>query len=1333
VTQNYNFNGLFGSILPNVYIDKITLEGADASVKKASANKQSAIELHIKPRKKDDKFGWTGNPTADKYIDSNILRITYNLFLEVSDINKAFTGVFKGITQPGGLFEHINLSVVTFSGIKGRKAYLAALNKQTVGLKDGGSEVSSIDKVIADFVAKNYSGLLYQQGLEYGKDYTYTGESVWSSIPGNPSTLLNTAQIDPSNYSAFLEHTKDQYRYHMPNGTIVYKIPIRIVQELYGEVYPDHLSAIATCTLDTEYMQHAAWDKIPTEVKTLEMAIGVSNLFGAMIKHGRHATEVIIDAGKTVQKGMMFYISENQGDTTKFNHMKGDLWFGGVHKDTLPDGTMKYMAGNNHDNNLHPILEYILVDNKRILDFRQITTIKKTILNFQKTSDSIFGGSYYNLQSKVSVADFSEIACFSNLISSIQRGTSENPNVSIKLFFTIDWGKLIKRYSLIPGLLDLESSIIETFGSLHDSMLSFKIYRERLNVAHNIVNQNNRKLIYDGYPKIFYYGRGGATKLFLDAGDEKIYNKPISALVPVNLNYGKGGLPVAANLQHYTFTDYDVTAAASEPGESIQNGQFKYSIEVEFHDPTLDFLMLHYNTIEEAIQPLEEYVAAANGSHHTLNSGKPVNFFNAYTGKYSKAWQNEMAGHYSANEQNYKKAFQSAWELINIMRFLSPTSGISGEVEDWPATIQTFLSPDSATPEGIIVAFDMLNTIFKQLEKLINSFSTRNIPKVEATTQENDDGTTSPVMQHFTKDPLGSALPKRKIKVIYDFDSPEEIVDTTNRDAGYDYFGNIVNRSENSIGLKVISKFDYDYKSDQEFAKYFYTNIATGKLPFLLDSNKQKYMIEVYPGANKGRYFTVPKGYTFLPNYFVDPNTENVYWQVINNIIRYKSNLPGNSKDDAMLGYGPNDTIPGFFAITKQMERILKDYQTLASQGAYFSHSTIVDPMVDPEVVDEKPPVPDGAPDGEKKPKNDAQTVSEMKIPWAKNYGQEKLLLSLICANAFNLDVLDASLGTFNCGTKGSRIQHLINIIATKYVILNGPQSAVKQIITPYIKNLPLQILALMYNHSLNEQHLKESFRYNITGGDPLLYDEGIGNAGPTGAGFIGDTDDDTMYLDKFGQFWFSHQNLGEIEYLSGYQQTTKIPPIEMKAYINPETALPHKAAFGSVYPSSNKETSNIEKYEYDYNSYVNSPVWKPLTVGQLNNFKIDAALIVGGHVLCRIKKYKNSTFNSIPYDVLSLPLYDEYFFIAQEELNINQNANFMSTPNPDVIMNDPKPVPAAVGEPPQQGEKDKEYCEENPDDPDCIAQQEAAGFFDCPDGFVPDGFGGCVEEQSGI
>jgi hypothetical protein len=265
----------------------------------------------------------------------------------------------------------------------------------------------------------------------------------------------------------------------------------------------------------------------------------------------------------------------------------------------------------------------------------------------------------------------------------------------------------------------------------------------------------------------------------------------------------------------------------------------------------------------------------------------------------------------------------------------------------------------------------------------------------------------------------------------------------------------------------------------------------------------------------------------------------------------------------------------------------------------------------------------------------------EQKMPWQKLIGQEALLLSLIMQNYLKLGYWDTKLRSFDIQDSNSLLGTYMNDVLLQatpggfgwyFPAMATPTTAdrVQQVLQPAVNALPNQIKALMINNTHVGKlipgappsgigivgDLNEAVRYTAPA-DPLdtLYSktEGVsGTASPT-------KKNQTMFLNKFGEFWFKHQNIVEVEYLQGYLATSKIPG------------------------------SPPGQYEDTYNSSVKAPLWAPLTSAAFNSPN-------GGLLLCRFKKYKNPTIlNQNVNNILDLPLYDEYFFIKPDDFQMQQ------------------------------------------------------------------------------
>ena len=1245
---SFNLNGLVNSFMPNIYINKVTLEGASGALNKIAANKEAAIDAHI-DKKSPGEEGWTSDPTADDFTQSNKLVVTYNLLLETQDL---FDEIGDFVDD---IFKFLKVHLITFKNEKGKAAYqhyISKKNFEKFGNITIGGTLPYLDST------KDPSGeaqwpAFYKTQLKNNEDFKYTSRALDNIVENSMGTSA-VNQLGLQNKRDFI---KEKYKHTLPDGRVIYKIPVQIKQEIAGTAFPSDLAAIAICRLDTSAL-----------IGELEDATGADFEYWEE-KFGRIASSVVIKNSLVPKQGMAFFVSTDQ-NSDKYDDLMGTLWFGGVHKHND-----KYMAGNVHDPAVdHPYLDYVLVDNQSVQDFRQIAQIKKQIFNFETNKNFVFGGNYINNQlNQVATADFSNLACFGDLISSI------NTKRQAKLLFSIDWGKIIKKHCAVPATLDLLSNVgnggfVTQFLTENGapSIKSLKVYRKRVDVprANDSVNDTVRKLVYEGYPNIYYTGQLGNVDLAQKQPIIKYNPKVKSALSPLTLE-----IPTpytnSSHISYYTFTDYDI--------QNISKGSFEYSLEVEIEDPTLNYFISSYVKINFAISQIKPMVSFVNGGHNPLESSFGQNqLFNSQTGQFTQLakaiFNSEGWGQIIASD-----AISNGIKAVIDFSMLAHNKPI-GNAEGFTS----LLSVTSGTPESFNVFSEILILVADKIKSVIDSYSTAPMPK---TLVFGDDVGFEKVLGQVV-----STAAQRTIKVEHFFKKPTEIVSTTHGDAGYEFLASTLksplpNKTTAEIGLKAMLSSDYINRSLNEFNQYF-PNFNAGPLvlPVKIPSyngpkSDQKLNLNLMPSV--GMHLKVPQGATQLPRYIVDheSNNENEYWMVINNILRYKLGLYGDTNSNNKLGYGPDDVIDSHTGIDAQMERILKEYQTLAYKGIYFPQASVVDQKIPHEPAASKKELigdVDGAPGGTipwDNAKNNPlpegvpfetnlegtagmeQLIKTMQVPWAQNYGQEKLLLALINGTFIAPTVLDAKLGSFDPMLVNSMLyKYVNNIYNNAFIKHNTPQGAMGNshsvalgLTTAVLQELPYQALVLAAN--LNTESAvslihpagtepNPDFRYWISGGTPQVYEK------PEKENSWPAVQNQDLKIDKFGQFWFNHMNVVEVQYLAGYEGIKNIP----KPISNPN--------------------ADKKLYEEVFNAALNAPIWEPLTVSKLNAMSVSidqaAGPKAGVHLLCRLVKKRCDIFNTKAYDVLDMPLYDEYFLLTTESQleKLTENAYITNWPD---------------------------------------------------------------------
>jgi hypothetical protein len=1240
--MSYEWNGLLDSALPNVYINRITLEQKNL---KPLSNNPYDITPHIDQSKLPTIEGSpTPSLTPTAGGSQETLKVVFDTFLEFPNLSD------DDFFSLESLKDHLNIKVLLF-GPNGKSAYDFLNGPNSLKMK----------YLTNDF----WMGQFFQGYTDIDVE---TSDYVYKSFPmASMANLFN--EIKDGHETATLKHVKQKYSKTLPDGTTVYKIPMRLELE-YNNSFPPSLFALVYCALDVEALDLESYGATAAQADdATESATG------------RIASEVIIQNSKIQDKGMMFFVSNDQSvpdnddlsmaRNAAFNNLKGQLWFGGVHRMATYDPP-RYMAGNSHDAGMHPFLDYVVVANRRIQDFRTINVMQKKLMNLNPITELVFGGNYTDLRSNTAAKSFDDPALFSNLISSV------NQKGFVKLFFSIDMGKLIRKHCDIPALLD-KAAIFPDGGPLSVLLspqnlkpLSFRVFRERIDVPNSVANQEaDRKLIYDKYPQYYFFDE--ATAEYKHEAPAK--KAVLSSLVPVQLDAGKPNFN--GSVKHYSLTDYSI--------DKSEGGKYRYSVEVEVADPTVPYLVSQYKKASSGLQMLKEFVSiTVDGTgKDNVGAAAPAPFYNSYLGGFNlnAPFNSEMTLIEKVNQlpgaNDFIEACQQFEFLTTTLRddWVQAISALAAEDDvaapppgqvPFTELFLSMLDLNSATPQSIVAVHEMFSTLTSQLKNTIEAFSTAKIPKADTgefcCDESGNAFSGSPLLQ--TKMPIGSAIPQRKIMVHHIFDDGGETVTTEQLDAGYDFLASQVNQYDFNNGLKVINWSSYDSYAHAEHSHYFSSKLtpARDKIKMVLqfggDNSPHNLTFSILP--MKGRFLTIPEQwasqpYVRLPSTIVDPddNNDKSFWKAANNIIRYKFSLFGNPDSKSFLGYG-DDKIPGFdISITPTMERIIKEYQSLNFKGTVFgrqqyraSEISSVNKSGDhvENMAKDFTPPETGFINAEGEPL-ESDDSPNIKLPWAENIGQEDFLLALIMQNYLNLGFWDTRLRAFDPSISASPMGVYLNNALydahpIEYYLGAATPGASTTLITaavgPALNNLPNQIKVLIINNGVGAEeqktmellHPAKQYAKSTTTTTDWAKGEKKPEAITTWqqstlysppAEYLPAENttverNQMMFLNRFGEFWFRHQNIVEIEYLSGYSTTQAISD----------------APFG---------------YDNKYNSSVKAPIWSPLNLDQNPT---------GGLLLCRLKKYKNPTlFNQHIYDILDLPLYDEYFFIKPDGLTL--------------------------------------------------------------------------------
>ena len=689
---------------------------------------------------------------------------------------------------------------------------------------------------------KLYESFLYKPPRDFG--------NYLEEIQRNNNSGLKIAQTKISTSHIFQKRIEDiieDIREVTDDGTLVYNIPYNITMNM-PEAYPDDLRALIYTSADVPDIL-LDFNKIPNHPS-----------FSFPYPTGKIEKEIIISNKKLQENGMLFYISENQEDEAheeRFNSMKGQLWFGGVHKHNR-----RYMALNWHKpDTLHPYLDYKYVKNKKLQDLRWVNLFEKQQINLESPRTK----------------EVDNYPIFSSLYSSPSRCSR------VKLFFGIDVGKLLKQNSELPAIIDKLISFgsgeyIDLLRNWSLKTKSFKILRQRVDINGDVVNPTSDvKVVYESYnlgkPDVFFYKNRTGQKTTVVGGSTPL--KTTSALVSVELD--KKLSNINDFVKHYSFTDYEV----SEVGKGI----FQYIIDIKYEDHTVPFLLKQKTILEKAEQLIRKYSNTVTGN----KSG----YFNSSLNKFNENFM-PVAKKLGFTKKQLPSAVRDSFKTLKFLFFNTAEGAIDPEINalflskmsQMNNDFFNMLNPTTATPDSISAIKEIYDMALSFFGRFLKSLSNAKNPK--SLTNTGADGNI--ILQQTNRELVGAPIAQRVFEVRHTFS--DNLVDTSRFAAAYDFLSGVNNASPLDIGLKLINASDYSQRVKDETSYYFNDSNATFDLSVDLPSGK--FSIASSVNTTSTRYLSLAgarqKDKTvFLPTEFTSNN-------IINKILLYnRHNLVDNN------------------------------------------------------------------------------------------------------------------------------------------------------------------------------------------------------------------------------------------------------------------------------------------------------------------------------------------------------------------------------------------------------------------------------------------------------
>ena len=879
--------------------------------------------------------------------------------------------------------------------------------------------------------------------------------------------------------------------------------------------------------------------------------------------------EIVILDNALQNEGVVFTLAQYPPDkvnefTGKFGK-SGDVWAGGVHVHEN-----KFMAGGVHTpNEAHPFLDYTIVPMSKYVDNRVKDKIKRNIVNITKSFE-ILNSLTSRFQSSKNILDFSETKN-KTYISDIY--LSQDKEMNVNGAFVVDKLEILKNLSAYSFLFKNAKQVL--------SAAKYKAF----------VNDMSQRAVLD---KLLIYEGNKLLGQITETEDFASFDLSNSESVKINKN--NFDVPVTDNtdgLQYFSFKHF------SPSGNSAD---IKYRVEVEYKDPTIDYVIDLVVGLTPAIETVDKIISFASNDK---KSG-----FDSTTEKLKSS----VIGKILSKQSPYDEV-----DTVKINNGYAVISSIYSYFVSNQTNISTFFySPDVS-----------MNDFTNYFLKLSNLFTTTLSDLL--------------ILQSFLID-----LKSKLLQTLNSFGSNPIKSDNPQ------FYGQIKNQGNvnASLGKKVIKVLGRDSKISikdhgYDFLGYLDKNFQDGSftLEGIAGRRKNNFTEVLVSDYNKSCLFLFSK--IISPNFIPEPLTQESLNIVLQNSFKPKGL-------DTMT---PEASVYSYLSLPIKFIKSCVMLPSTVLDYSFFNESTPIESIaqrVFTSVLRLKNDIT-----VENSVGNDQNSTQEKK----QNFALQKDNVSFLKKSGFNIP----NLTKFNLSDEETESSENLN--ESKADNDTGIQSIISPAITNLVGNsflpkLDLQIFTTADNFIIlsiaNRKIFKSttSFKLNMSKEDFVPYNLGfLGNLTFFFAHFVGglatlpplqvlslsidgdstspfrnySTSDQTYikngvinpFLLSF--FWFKHQNIVRVEYLSDFE--TSQQTVHLKDKSNP-------------YEQGLQKTIT--------NRNVNKPVWKTVNKQFLDNLADPSSSVK--KVLCRLVRYNYSYYiNKKLVREANLPLIDNYFILSQQ------------------------------------------------------------------------------------
>ena len=883
--------------------------------------------------------------------------------------------------------------------------------------------------------------------------------------------------------------------------------------------------------------------------------------------------EIVILNGLVQDRGLLFRIApfsaseQNISQLLKFGN-PGDVWAGPVH-----EHMGVFMAGATHTVEPHPVLDYSIVPISKFVDNRTKEEIEKSILNTTQAFESLnsLTSRYQNQANFLNFKEYKSKSYISEFY------LSQDKNRNINGMFFVDKLKIIKYNSQFSAMFEIANKILpiqEYFGFVSSVLSRAELFAIR---------------IYQGDEFLGLLSEGQTEFEDVNSQTKNSFkmNKIDNLYLPQAQNF---------SLEVVSFKHTIKSSMASH---------YNYRVEVDYKDPTVDIVNSFYEQFNESTTRLAELINYIDGQ----------NGFDSVTQRIKASVLQNLKINYNLDESDtglsLTDLFPLGLETALSVLFYVPTI----KRGDFFKYLNKFTNLSTVTQAGLLVLQDfMINTT----NKLANSLS-----NVGSKPSKDPGDVFSDYGFQEGQNPGEVKTKAKKISI------SSKLNTVRTYDYGYDFTGHLDEDGPNGESMRIKDTYLEIKRADfSNLCQFLFFNIATTPQPgeditSLLD-------IPFQPGSLPSQtardtlysYLNIPTQSSKIKQSVILPPTILTTELALNDIdssllFDSKNILTGIVKLNNFII--ENNTFSNFPLLNA--ENSLKEdlISILANMGTSVPSAKQTSEAPDAKVLEGIKATQQKA-NFVQKDKNLFASTDAFSFQDDPGLSVENTNLKLnpdlgVLGNKFKINDLTTNQATSK-GNLDTTKNNLLNSLLARQLLTNAGKNKRFKLLPPIPSfffdqgpdtqgPLPIQIAALSAARSVEGQ---------------------LPNAlGQVQNPFL-DFSKNQNYISNYvinpnllSEYWFKHQNIVKVEYLSGFESYTEVDYLQNKE--NPHL--------------EGESVTTVERN-------VSKPVWKLLTG------EILTPGFAGPGILCRLTRYSDKKFvNSHLVNELDMPLINSYFIIT--------------------------------------------------------------------------------------